>query len=143
MNLVRFNNHPNYSRLFNELFNENDYRYDYKCNNSSSPATNIIENEDRFELAIAVPGINKKDIKISLEKNLLTISTEKEESSKESSFNFTRKEFGHDSFSRSFTIPKSVDAEKIKADYNNGILNIQLPKKEEEKVALSREIKIG
>jgi len=130
MNLIRFNNQPTFSDLFDQVF-FNNFDHDSKgvCR---KPATNIIENEDNFELNLAVPGFEKKDIKIDLEDNLLTISSEKE--IEEENVNFSRKEFTYQKFSRSFTLPKTVNAEKIKADYKNGILSLILPKVEEAKL---------
>ncbi len=138
MNLIRFNNrNENYLNLFDHIMNDNFY----KNHNSSGskPAANIIENENNFELSLAVPGFEKDDIKIDLEDNLLTISSEKEV--EKENVNFSRKEFGYHSFSRSFTLPKTVEVENIKADYKNGLLNISIPKMEETK--LKKAIKIS
>lgn len=139
MNLVRWNNPDRFSNVFNQLFSDTQY-----CNAETSaatrPATNIKESEDGFELELAIPGIEKKDVIINLENNVLTISSEKEN---QSEVDYSRKEFAFQTFKRSFSIPKSVDVEKIKANHKNGVLNINLPKKEEEKVKLSREIKIS
>jgi len=109
----------------------------------SDPAANIIENNDSFQLEIAAPGLVKNDFKINLENNILTISVEIEDEKREEGKNYSRKEFYYGSFSRSFTLPKTIDLEKIKADYDNGILKIALPKKEEAKVELKKEIKIS
>ena len=102
------------------------------------PSTNISENEDAFTLQLSVPGFSKKDFRIELEKDILTISSEKE-------FNeegqITRREFGGRNFCRSFSISESIDEDKIKAEYKNGILSVILPKKEEVKV--KKEIKIA
>jgi len=138
MNLIRFNNrNENYLNLFDHIMNDNFY----KSHNSActKPATNIIENENNFELSLAVPGLEKDDIKIDLEDNLLTISAEKE--AEKENVNFSRKEFAYQSFSRSFTLPKTVEIENIKADYKNGLLNITIPKMEETK--LKKAIKIS
>lgn len=138
MNLIRFNNsNENYLNLFDHLMNDNNYKNNHSA--CAKPATNIIENENSFELSLAVPGVEKKDIKIDLEDNLLTISSEKEE--EKENVNFSRKEFGYHSFSRSFTLPKTVEVENIKADYKNGLLNITIPKIEEAK--LKKAIKIS
>lgn len=139
MNLVRWNNPVRFSNVFDQLFNEMP---DYKSNNQavSRPAANIKESDDGFELELAIPGLEKKDVKINLEHNVLNISSEK---ATQAEGNYSRKEFAYQMFNRSFSLPKSVDVEKIKADHKNGILYISLPKKEEEKVKLSREIKIS
>lgn len=139
MNLVRWNNQARFSNVFDQLFNETP---SYKFNNQavSRPAANIKESDDGFEVELAIPGLEKKDVKINLEHNVLNISSEKVTQAEE---NYSRKEFAYQVFNRSFSLPKSVDVEKIKADHKNGILYISLPKKEEEKVKLSREIKIS
>ncbi len=137
MNLIRLNNNANYLNLFDHIMNDNMQKnHNAACR---KPATNIIDNEDNFELSLAVPGFEKEDIKIDLEDNLLTISSEKEVENE--NVNFSRKEFAYNSFSRSFTLPKTVEAEKIKADYKNGLLNVTIPKIEETK--LKKAIKIS
>ena len=109
----------------------------------SDPAANIIENSDSFQLEIAAPGMQKDDFKINLENNILTISVEVEDQKREEGKNYSRKEFYYGSFSRSFTLPKTIDLENIKADYVSGILTIALPKKEEAKVEIKKEIRIS
>lgn len=102
---------------------------------TSAPATNIIENEDNFEVALAVPGMKKKDFNIDLNNNLLTISAEVKDENEEKSEDgkYTRREFNYSSFRRSFTLPDTVEANKIVATYNDGVLGITIPKKEEAK----------
>lgn len=108
------------------------------------PSVNIKESSDAFEVEMAAPGLNKKDFKIELNNDLLTISSEKtvENETKEGE-NFTKKEFSYQSFSRSFTLPNIVDAGKIKAKYDDGILKVMIPKKEEAKPKPIRQITIG
>jgi HSP20 family protein len=109
----------------------------------SDPAANIIENTDSFHLEIAAPGMVKDDFKINLENNILTISVEVEDQKREEGKNYSRKEFYYGSFSRSFTLPKTINVDNIKADYDNGILRITLPKKEETRVEIKKEIRIS
>jgi HSP20 family protein len=109
----------------------------------SDPAANIIEHSDSFLLEIAAPGMVKNDFKINLENNILTISAEVEDQKREEGKNYSRKEFYYGSFSRSFTLPKTIDLENIKADYDSGILKIALPKKDEAKVEIKKEIRIS
>jgi len=109
----------------------------------SDPAANIIENSDSFQLEIAVPGLHKDDFKISLENNIMTVSAEFEDEKREEGKSYSRKEFYYGSFSRAFTLPKTIDLDNIKADYENGILKVALPKKEEAKVEIKKEIKIS
>ena len=99
------------------------------------PPVNIIENEDRYVLSLAVPGMKKDDFKISLEGLMLTISTEKEEEKEETEEKFTRREYNFYSFSRSFTLPEDVKPEYIEAKYEEGLLKIVLPRKDEVKRA--------
>ena len=137
MNVVRFNRHPFYSGLFNGL--ETDYGA--AKSNCHVPAVNILEDDNQFLLEFAVPGMHKNDFKIQLENQILTISSELKEENEETAAHYTRREFSFPSFSRSFTMPKNIVADKIKADYKDGILNISIPK--DEKMKLSREIKVA
>lgn len=104
---------------------------------------NTVETKDGYKLEIAAPGFGKEQVKINVEGQLLTISAEKEAEKLNEGENYTRKEFAFASFKRTFTLPKTVNAEKISADYSNGILTIVLPKKEEEKSKVSFEVKLG
>jgi HSP20 family protein len=106
------------------------------------PAVNIRDEKDSFVMELAAPGLKKGDFKINLDNQLLTISSEKKEEKEEQEENYTRKEFAFSSFSRSFTLPKTIVFDKIKADYKDGILVVKLPKKEEE-AKLTREIKVA
>lgn len=107
------------------------------------PAVNIKENDKNFEIEVAAPGLSKQDFKVNVEKNVLTVSSEKEVKNGDEKDNFTRKEFSYNSFTRSFSIPESVEMEKIKASHKNGILKIELPKLEEAKLNHKQEIKIS
>jgi len=94
---------------------------------------------------VAAPGMNKKDFKIQLDGNLLTLSSEKTEQSEEDSKDekYSRREFSYQSFQRTFTLPKDVvDADKIQAKYENGLLHLEIPKKEEAKVKPPKQIQI-
>ncbi len=101
------------------------------------PAVNITENKNDFKVSLAVPGMKKNDFNIDIEGNMLTISCEKEAQKEEKEIRFTRKEYNYSSFSRSFTIPEDVNREKIDASYEDGILKLSLPKKEEAKKLLT------
>jgi HSP20 family protein len=109
----------------------------------SMPSVNIIESKDDFRIEVAAPGLSKKDYKLKVENNVLTISSEKEEKKEENEVRFMRREFSYSSFSRSFTLPMTVDADKISASYAEGILTVTIPKKEEAKEKPAREIKIS
>jgi HSP20 family protein len=106
------------------------------------PAVNITENNDEYKVTLAAPGMKKDDFKIDVEGNMLTISSEKEESKEEKEKRFTRKEYNYSSFSRSFTLPEEINKEKIEASYEEGILKIALPRKEEVKKLTSKKIAV-
>ena len=111
----------------------------------SLPAVNIEEQEDKYVLELAAPGKTKKDFNIELDNDLLTISSEikEEHKSEDKDRNFTRREFSYESFRRSFTLPDSVDTNKVKANYENGVLLVDLPKREEAKKQPKRLIDIS
>lgn len=142
MTMMRWNPDSPLSDLFDNLFgdrtNERMERKSYDC----APSTNVLEKNDSFELQLALPGVKKQDIKIDLEKNILSISSEKkaDEASGDGT-KYSRKEFVYGTFCRSFTLPETIDIEKIKADMADGILKVVLPKKQEAKI--SKEIKIS
>jgi len=104
------------------------------------PAVNIMETKDDFKLSFAVPGMKKDDFHIGIEGNMLTISSEKEESHEEKEDRFTRKEYNYSSFSRSFSLPEYVVKDNIQATYTDGVLHITLPKKEDAKKSLTKNI---
>lgn len=103
-----------------------------------------MKGNDAYEVEMAAPGLGKKDFKISLEHGMLTISSEKKtETETKKGQQFTRKEFSYQSFNRSFTLPHTVDNDKISAKYDNGILKVLIPKNEEAKARLARTIEIN
>jgi len=106
------------------------------------PSVNIIEGKDDFRIEVAAPGLEKGDFKINLENNVLTISSEKEQKREEKDERYMRREFSYTSFNRSFSLPQTVDADKISASHNNGILAISIPKREEAKVKPAKQIEI-
>ena len=131
MKLIKWNNSPAFPDIFEPFLNDGLMGLNSKWNNM--PAANIIEEDNDYELELAAPGYDKKDFKIDLENNVLTISSQKEEKHEEKNKDYNRREFAAYSFSRSFTLPETIEREKIKANYENGILHIVLPKIEEEK----------
>ncbi len=145
MNLVKTNNWL--PSIFDDMLNNawvghNDFSTRI---GTHVPAVNIKENNDNFVVEVAAPGKQKEDFKIELDHHLLTISSEaKEENNvKNEQDNFTRREFSYHSFKRSFTLPESIDSSMIEANYENGVLNITLPKREEAKVQPKRLIEIA
>ncbi len=146
MTLVKRNDlwFPDIANFFDDFFQGNSTNSGLTfATGRSIPAVNIKENDKNFEVEVAAPGMDKKDFKVEVENNVLTISAEKREEKKEKKNNYSRKEFSYESFERNFTLPQNVvDADKIKAKYENGILKIEIPKKEE-KAKLSKVINIG
>ena len=110
---------------------------------SSMPAVNIREDDKKFYLDLAVPGIDKKDLKIDMNEDVLTISSESKSESEENTDGYKRKEFSYSSFCRSFQIPENVNKDKIEANYKDGILKVVLPKEEEEKSKITKQIRIS
>ena len=104
------------------------------------PAENINETEKEYKVSLAVPGMKKDDFKIAIEGNMLTISSEKEGNKDEVEGKFTRKEYSYSSFGRIFTIPTEVNAEKIEAKYEDGVLKLVLPCTMESKRCLSNKL---
>ncbi|WP_256012509.1 Hsp20/alpha crystallin family protein [Desertivirga xinjiangensis] len=105
------------------------------------PAVNIAETENAYHIELAAPGLNKEDFKINLEKNALSISVEKKQETSDENKRFSRKEYSYSSFVRTFTLPDTADQANIEAEYIDGILKINVAKKEEAKL-LTREIAI-
>ncbi|UZO81468.1 Hsp20/alpha crystallin family protein [Aquimarina sp. ERC-38] len=131
---------------FMEDFFEDNWPVRGKMYNQSSkiPAVNIKEVEDNFEIELAAPGMSEDNFDINIDNNTLTISVEKSESDTEQNENgrYTRQEFNYSSFQRSFSLPETVDEDAIDASYNNGVLCISIPKKEEAKQKAPRQIKV-
>ena len=132
---------PVFDNLFNELVKSNFSQPNNNGFTKNRPTANVIESDDHFRIELAVPGLTKKDMNINVDKDILTISAEKESMQKEGE-KYTRKEFNYDNFKRSFQLPETVDAANIKATFKNGILEIFLAKKEEAKVLPPRAIEI-
>lgn len=144
MSLVRFSNQlPSmFDRFFEgDLFDWSNRNF--SLTNTTLPSVNIKENADAFKVEVAAPGFEKGDFKLELNRDLLTIYSEKKiENETKEGEQFTKREFSYQSFSRSFTLPNTADGERIQASYDNGILNITIPKKEEAKPKPSRVIEI-
>jgi HSP20 family protein len=132
-NKTRFNNAPvHFANLFEGLMNPEMSFSD--CKPKQNVSVNIREDENQYELHLVAPGLKKEDFKIDMDKNMLSISFEHKDESKESDEKWLRQEFRMQSFKRNFSLNDKIDAVAIKATYENGILNISLPKKEKEEV---------
>lgn len=130
-------------RIFPSLFDINDTVFDTARESMVVPEANIIENEKDFLIEIAAPGLDRKDFKVSVDNDILTISSEKTEDKNEERKNYKRKEFSYTAFMRSFTLPENCIAEKIDAKYENGVLHLSLPKKEMKITKPAKEIKVS
>ncbi|QRR02716.1 Hsp20/alpha crystallin family protein [Dyadobacter sandarakinus] len=131
---------PAYMNSFfgKDLFSE----FNTPAFSGSVPAVNVVENKDGFRIEVAAPGLQKSDFKLNLDKNQLTISAHKEQSEEQQNETYSRREFKYTSFQRTFTLPTSIDGDRIEANYVDGVLSIALPKREEAKEKPAREISV-
>lgn len=134
--------------LFNDLFTRDMWNWGLNNNsitNTTIPALNIKENEDAYEIEVAAPGMKKDDFKVELDGGMLTISSErKSEDEHKENGKYSRKEFSYQSFQRMLQLPKEVvDSDKIAAKYEDGVLRLSIPKKEEAKPRPPRMIQIS
>lgn len=138
--------HRGWSNWIDDLFNTEGIPSVFGNEFSSGfsmPKVNIKETNDDYFIELAVPGLKKDDFNIDLDDHVLIISTEQKTESESKDDNYTRREFGYSSFKRTFSLPESIDESKIKATYEEGILSVQLPKREEAKPKPSRTIEIS
>lgn len=126
----RPNGMPSVFNIFDDLFTSNWPSKFMEETGTFIPSVNVKEDDKNFRLEFAVPGFEKKDFDINIEKDFITVSAKKEMNNEVKEENYTRREFSFESFERTFAIPETVNAEKIEAVYENGILNVVLPKKE-------------
>lgn len=143
MTLVKFNNRtrntaPYFNNVFDSLFNE---ALNKNLTVNKVPGVNILETANDYQIEVAAPGLTKEDFQINLKKDNLSVWAEKK-AAEGTEKDYSRREFDYNSFARSFVLPESVDAEKISAEYVNGILTITIGKKDESKVQ-NREIKVS
>jgi HSP20 family protein len=111
-------------------FFDNDRFFDSDwLKRQSVPAVNVKESEKEFEIEMAAPGLTKKDFNITVNKGILTISSEKEEEHEEKEKDYTRREFSYNAFSRSFSLPEYINEDDIKAHYEDGVLKLKVAKK--------------
>ncbi len=139
MNLIRFNPFSNQSNGLNNFMEDffNNSISDFVGSDfvSNQPAVNISETKDAYELALAAPGLKKEDFQINIEKNRLIIKVEKTIDEEATTINYKRREFGFNHFSRSFQLTEKIDQSKVAASYVDGILKLELQKKEASKLA--------
>ncbi|MFN0034679.1 MAG: Hsp20/alpha crystallin family protein [Saprospiraceae bacterium] len=131
--------------FFDELLNRSIGEFVGNDTQLSHPAVNVTETDDFFKIELAAPGFEKQHFALNVENGHLTVTAKREEKTEESEApksRFLRREFRYESFKRSFKLPTSVNQDSIAAVYETGILNIELPKKEEAK-PLTKNIQIG
>ena len=133
MTLVK-HNYRNLGNVWDELFNQLPATWGKEFN-LNVPPVNIHETADAFHVEVLAPGLNKEDFKVNLDKGLLTISYEKKNEAENKDYKTYRREFSAASFKRSFTVEDKINEDGIQAKYENGVLKLLLPKKEEVKVA--------
>ena len=145
MTLIRTSNRL-YPTVFNQLFNRELVDWNntgFSAEDSTLPAVNILEDENRIQIEVAAPGVKKEDFKIDLDQNRLTVAAEVSSESSETGDRYSRKEFNYRSFRRLFNIPvETINGDQIEASYKDGILLLTLPKREELKPKPARAIEI-
>lgn len=125
-----------------DFFND-DFLPGLTSRSNSLPAVNIREDEKNYFLDLAIPGIDKNNLRIDINEDVLTISSEIKSENEDNRDGYKRKEFSYSSFCRNFYIPENANKEKIEASYKDGVLVVTLPKQEGEKTKITREIKIS
>lgn len=141
----KYSSFPSMMNLFDDLF-YGDLPTIFSSNFTegiSMPKVNIKELDDSFVIEMAVPGMKKSDFEVNLDNNILSISAKKETEENENENGFVRREFSYSSFNRNFTLPETVDDSKIDARYNDGILSVDIPKKDEAKRKPNRIIDVS
>jgi HSP20 family protein len=135
---------PKFSNLWEDFLGKNISDFPNWKTGGSVPAVNIVEKPDKFLVHLAIPGMDRDDFKINIDNGVLSVASEQEEEheEKDKESKYTRREFCYQSFKRSFTLPESVQADKIEAKYDNGILEIILPKYEAAKVKPVKQIPV-
>ena len=145
MTLVKVNNPiaKTFDGLLNDFFNEVPaFGKKWSDDAFGFPPVNITENAGAYHLEVAAPGMDKADFNLKLDGNILTISAERKQETKDETSKAIRREFSYRSFKRSFTLDEKIEAANIAAKYDNGVLKVELPKKEETK-ALAKEITVS
>lgn len=141
MNLIKRSTVP-FPSIIDELLKP-DWLGGMQSFNNNIPAVNIKETDTSFGIELAAPGKTKEDFNIEIDHNVLTISSEEKTEKEETQGKYTSKEFNYSSFRRAFTLPETVNTDSINATYENGVLHVALPKKEEALPKPKRLIEIG
>ena len=139
MNLVRWNPWRDMSTLqhrINHLFNEPFFRSgddDELSLGTWSPAVDMFDDDDKIVIKAELPGMEKKDISVDIDNQVLTLSGERNYDNEVKEENYYRRERSYGKFQRAFTLPADVDSDKIKAEFKDGVLQVEVPKPEEQK----------
>ncbi|HMQ05759.1 MAG TPA: Hsp20/alpha crystallin family protein [Saprospiraceae bacterium] len=145
MNIMKYdpaNGERNITNLFDSFFNRSLSDFWGSDLSITQPSVNIYEHADHFSIELAAPGLTKNDFKVEVDNEYLVISASKEKSNEENRGKYMRHEFNYQTFSRRFFLPETVDADKIEGKYENGILYLNVPKKEEAKTKSPFSVKI-
>jgi HSP20 family protein len=143
MSLIRHSNRPTIGgSMLSDFFDDDRFFYSPWLKGQNMPAVNIKDNEKNYEVEVAAPGYTKKDFNISIENGLLTISAEKKEETEKTEDNYTRKEFGYTSFSRSFALPENTSEEDVQARYEDGVLKLLISKRSQSPAKPKKAIEI-
>ena len=142
MTLVKFAPSKAFS-LMGDFLNDlpKSFRDDFAGNGNVFVPVNIKETKEAYQLEVVAPGMDKNDFNVNIEKNILTVSGEKKNEVKDENEKQIRREYSFRSFKRSFTLDETIDAEKIEATYANGVLMLNLPRKEEVKTSKAISVK--
>ena len=145
MKLIKRNNMAGIPSIFDDFFKDDFFRFPAVEREwgGTVPSVNIRETEESFELEVAAPGLKKGDFQLNLDHDVLTISSEKKDAQEVKEGNWKKREFSYATFKRSFHLPETVDVDQIGARYEDGILHISLPKREEAKVKPVRMIEVA
>jgi HSP20 family protein len=148
MTLIKWNRNPvdvmpGFSNLVDNFFSKDFVDFMQNETRGFVPAVNIKEEDNEFMIEVAAPGMQKQNFEISMDDKVLTISGNKEDTKEEKDDKYSRKEFSYTSFQRSFQLPDLVDGEKIEAHYQDGVLKINVPKRENAKMKATKRISIS
>ncbi|MAX69851.1 MAG: heat-shock protein [Flavobacteriaceae bacterium] len=136
---------PSISSWMDDIINEN-FGNEFLSNFNTGitlPAVNVLDNDNEYVVEMAIPGMKKSDFNINVENDVLSISAESNIEEEETKENYTRREFGYSSFKRTFSLPKTVETDKIEAKYEDGLLNVVLPKRDEAKKKPLKQIEVS
>jgi HSP20 family protein len=129
--------------LVSDFWGEDMFPQFEQQNWNLTPAVNIVEDDHLFKVEVAAPGLGKENFKVHVEKNILEISSEKKEEEETKNGKYLRREFSYSEFRRTFSLPSYVDPEKINATHKDGVLTVEIPKKDEAKVNPRKQIEIS